>query len=134
MESRSNLWHSPKGRVVAGPVRPTFHGEREFSRGIWAAVNSAALGVGIADDLAEAEAEAVGVVEGEADGEVVGSSVTVSVATGLLGAFAFAGSSSRETEQPAPTPTTAATASAATTERYRVMGRVPGRVVCMASA
>ena len=96
MESRSNFWQRPKGRVVAGPVRPTFHGEVEFSFGIWAAVSNAALGVGIADDLAVAvaEAEGVGVVEGEADGEVVGSSVTVSVATGLFGAFAFAGSSS----------------------------------------
>jgi hypothetical protein len=100
--------------------------------GIWAAVSKAARGVGIAEDFAEAEGEAegVGVVEGDGDGEVVDSSVTVSVATGLFGAFALAGSSSsRETEHPALMPTTAVTASAAMTERYRVIGRVPGRVV-----
>jgi hypothetical protein len=112
-------------------VRPTFHGDVEFSWGIWAAVNSAASGVRAAEEVGEPE----GVVDGDAVGEaeVDGSSVTVSVASGLSEALAVPGSlSSLETEQPASAPlaTTTVAASTAMTERYRVVGRV----VSMASA
>ncbi len=89
MVSRSNFWHNPKGRMPAGPVRRTFHGDVEFSWGISAAVSSAASGVGAADEVGEAEGGRCD-AEAEGEAEVVGSSVTVSVASGLSEAWAVA--------------------------------------------
>jgi hypothetical protein len=111
--------------MPAGPVRRTFQGDAEFSCGIWAAVSSAASGVGAFDEVGDADvgdAVADGDAVEEGDAEVVGSSVTVSVASGLSVALAVPGSSSsRDTEQPAiaPPATSAVAVSTAMTERYR---------------